>query len=46
MNERNFTQSAFFGLSALIGLVELLAGAFVALLGVNAFSEVFGAPPA
>jgi hypothetical protein len=45
MNERNFAQSAFFGLSALIGLVELLAGAFLALLGVSAFSEVSGAPP-
>jgi len=45
MNERNFAQSAFFGLSALIVLVELLAGAFLALLGVSAFSEVSGAPP-
>jgi hypothetical protein len=45
MNQRNFTQSAFFGLSVSTRLVELIAGVFLALLGFGAFSKASAAPP-
>jgi hypothetical protein len=45
MNQRNFAQSAFFGLSVSTCLVELIAGVFLALLGFGAFSKASAAPP-
>jgi len=44
MNQRNFAQSAFFGLSVSICLVELIAGVFLALLGFGVFSKASAAP--
>lgn len=45
MNQRSAAQPTFLSLSALIGLVELIAGVFLALLGFGAFSKAAAAPP-
>jgi hypothetical protein len=45
MNQRNVTQFAFFSLSALIGLIELIAGGSLVMLGFGAFSNASAVPP-
>jgi hypothetical protein len=42
MKKKTNSQSAFFNLRVLIGLVVFLSGVFLALLGFGAFSNVFG----
>ena len=44
MKKKSFSQSAFFNVRVLIRLFIVLAGIFLALLGLGGFSNVFAQP--